>query len=192
MTSNHTTRDQWLEAAVKELNQKVFAPAGVETLDAAWNISCSWPGGGSARKRIGECWPSAYSSKDIREMFISPTLSDELEVLAVVAHEMIHAIDNCENGHKGPFRRMALAIGLTGKMTATVAGSDLLITLKKIFNTLGDYPHAAMNLADRKKQTTRMIKLECVDCGFIARASRSAIEKAGLPTCGCGGYIQDV
>ena len=89
-------------------------------------------------------------------------------------------------------RRMALAIGLTGKMTATVAGSDLLITLKKIFNTLGDYPHAAMNLADRKKQTTRMIKLECVQCGFIARASRSAIEKAGLPTCGCGGYMHDV
>jgi hypothetical protein len=32
----------------------------------------------------------------------------------------------------------------------------------------------------------RQRKLECSGCGFIAYASRGAIERAGVPMCGCG------
>jgi hypothetical protein len=34
--------------------------------------------------------------------------------------------------------------------------------------------------------TTRLRKVECDLCGCIARMSRAAIRKSGLPTCGCG------
>ena len=182
------TRDDWLTESVNKLIEQVFVPAGIERLNASWRIACSFPGGGSARKRIGECWPSGSSNDKTREMFISPLEDDPLEVLGIVAHEMIHAIDDCKNGHKGPFRKMALAIGLQGKMTATTSGPELTEKLKSILSELGPYPHAALNLKDRKKQTTRMVKMLC-DCGFIARASRSAIEQAGYPTCGCGGQM---
>lgn len=34
--------------------------------------------------------------------------------------------------------------------------------------------------------TTRLRKVECDACGCIARMSRAAIRRSGLPTCGCG------
>ena len=184
------TRDEWLSAAVDLLNVDVFKQAGIDTLDSSWRISCSFPGGGSARKRIGECWPSGSSDDKTREMFISPVEDDAVEILGTVAHEMIHAIDDCQNGHKGPFRKMALAIGLEGKMTATTSGPALTAKLQVIVDSLGPYPHAKINLGNRKKQTTRMIKMTCSSCGFIARASRTAIEQAGYPTCGCGNWME--
>jgi len=188
MANTYATRDEWLTAAVNMLNADVFEPAGIERLNASWRIACSWPGGGSARKRIGECWPSGSSDDATREMFISPAEDDPLEVLGIVAHEMIHAIDDCEHGHRGPFRTMALAIGLEGKMTATTSGPELTVKLEKISQALGPYPHAKINLQDRKKQTTRMIKIVCLDdeCGCILRGSRTALLNTGLPTCGCG------
>ena len=187
----YSTRDEWLTESVKRLNQDVFIPAGIASLDASWRIACSFPGGGSARKRIGECWPSGSSDDATREMFISPLEDNPIEVLGTVAHEMIHAIDDCKNGHKGPFRTMALAIGLKGKMTHTTSGPELTAKLEKIADDLGPYPHAKINLQDRKKQTTRMIKITCLDdeCGCILRASRTAIANAGIPTCGCGSIM---
>jgi len=32
----------------------------------------------------------------------------------------------------------------------------------------------------------RQLKVSCADCGFIARASRGALERCGMPTCACG------
>jgi len=34
-----------------------------------------------------------------------------------------------------------------------------------------------------------MLKLNCERCGFICRASATAIAAAGLPTCGCGAVM---
>lgn len=34
---------------------------------------------------------------------------------------------------------------------------------------------------------TRLRKIECEECGFIARAAAGALRHAGMPTCGCGG-----
>ena len=48
-------------------------------------------------------------------MFVSPYLADAIEVAAVLVHELIHVFDNCRNGHKGPFRKIAKKIGLEGK-----------------------------------------------------------------------------
>ena len=32
----------------------------------------------------------------------------------------------------------------------------------------------------------RQLKVSCADCGFIARASRGALERCGMPVCACG------
>ena len=74
-------------------------------------------------------------------------------------------------------------------MTATVAGEAFKQATQALLVKLGEYPHASMKRGEKKKQTTRMVKLECGDCGFICRASRSAIEASGEPTCGCGGEM---
>lgn len=40
-----------------------------------------------------------------------------------------------------------------------------------------------------RKQTTRMRKIECFGCGCIVRMTRAAMERSGVPTCGCGGTM---
>lgn len=35
-------------------------------------------------------------------------------------------------------------------------------------------------------KTTRLRKVECLECGVICRMSRAAMMRSGLPTCGCG------
>jgi hypothetical protein len=71
-------------------------------------------------------------------------------------------------------------------MTATVAGPVLDGRLLTISDKLGRYPHAAINPGSKSKlkQSTRMIKLECPDCGYTVRTTRKWIDQ-GMPTCPC-------
>ena len=45
--------------------------------------------------------------------------------LAIQAHELVHAVDDCQHKHGKEFKKLALAIGLAGKMCATHAGEAL-------------------------------------------------------------------
>ena len=190
-------REAWLENAKDALLNKVFFPVSTSTpinlsVPEKIRIACSWPSrnaGPSNRRAIGQNFSPAASADGTNEIIISMVLDDPIRVLDVLTHELVHALVGNEHGHKGPFRTLAKAVGLEGKMTATVAGEELTATLKEIYEELGEYPHAQLDISNVKKQSTRLIKMECNDCGFIARASRKAIEDAGLPTCGCGGSM---
>jgi hypothetical protein len=88
--------------------------------------------------------------------------------------------------HRGPFPKAARAIGLEGKMTATVAGETLKTRLRGLIEQLGEYPHARLIASNRPKtQGTRMILLRCPDCGYQVRTTQKWIE-VGLPVCPCG------
>ena len=53
-------------------------------------------------------------------------LKDPLEVAATLVHELVHILAvGVEEGHRGKFTKLAKAIGLEGKMTATHAGETL-------------------------------------------------------------------
>jgi len=176
------TREQWLMGAADTMRKDLFL-RNDETVPTV-KISVGFPGGGNARKRIGECWDPEASEDKISQVFISPILDDSVRVLDVLAHELIHAIYP-KAGHKGPFKRVAKKIGLTGKMTATVAGPELEKELKKMASKLGHYPHSKLNLNDRKKQKTRNLKCICQDCGYTARTANKWLELLGAPICPC-------
>ena len=182
----YETREQWLTAALQPLG-RLIADKANEILPDAVKASCGFPGGGSARKRIGECWSDKSSAIQAHEIFISPVLQDAVTVLDTLLHEAIHATVGVEHGHRAPFKRVALACGLTGKMTSTVAGPELRAALIGIALELGTYPHGSLSLADRKKQSTRLVKCQCTDCGYIVRTTAKWIEKLGPPLCPCNG-----
>jgi hypothetical protein len=185
-TNTFDTREAWLQRGAQLLASTVFTAAGISVPPV--KTSCSWPGGGSARKRIGECWSRSASEAGINEIFISPNIADAVQALDILAHELVHASDDCASGHGAEFTRRARAIGLEGKPTATVAGAALRAELTKIADALGPYPHAKLNLSARKKQTTRMIKVACGDCEGVFRAARAHIERAASLCCPfCGG-----
>jgi hypothetical protein len=186
------TREEWLTKAAHRLRPK-FGAAGHAVPDAC-RYTCGFPSKSALsrkRRRIGECWDKGSSQDNTFEISVSPVLDDPAEVLAVLVHEMVHAAVGLDCGHKGPFRQCALALGLEGKMTATVAGKALHAELVALAGELGPYPHARLEGGRSNgppKQTTRLLKAEC-PCGYIIRVTRKWMDDAGLPTCPCGGQF---
>lgn len=190
MNTKLQTREEWLVAAVAAL-APLFAEVG-ETLPEV-RVSVGWPGGGGKKNNvIGQCWASAASKDKVSQLFISPVLDDASRVLDVLAHELVHAVDDCQSGHKGRFAKVAKGIGLEGKMTATVAGEELKAKLDAIVDELGAYPHAAIvpALSGVKKQGTRMLKVVCPEDGYTIRTTQKWLD-LGTPTCPCGTQMEE-
>lgn len=192
MTTSTQTREQWLQSAIGCLRPAVVK-VGLN-LPSTVHASVGFPSTRalSARKqRIGECWRAESSADGMPHVFISPLLSDSIRVLDVLVHELIHA--SGIHGHKADFKRPAISLGLTGKMTATVAGPELTECLNGLILRLGPYPHQVITALGRptKKQTTRLLKAECI-CGAIIRVTKKLCDDPGLPTCACGELFEIV
>lgn len=181
VTVEKITRELWLEKAVDLLRERVFKKHKVPTI----RVSVGWPR--RAREAtIGQCFVSRVSEDKSSQIFISPKLSDVTTpsgVLATLAHEMIHAIDDCENGHKARFKHIATEIGLEGKMTATVAGDELIETLKELAEELGEYPHSRISIdAKPVVQKTYMLKVVSKsEPDYKLRMTQKMIDEYGLP-----------
>ena len=181
------TREEWLARAVNLVAPHFMTTAGIDIPDV--RVSVGWPGGrGKKNNVIGQCWSGNAAADGVAQIFISPTIGDPVQVLGTLIHEIVHAAVGTEHGHKAPFAKVAKAVGLTGKMTSTTVGPELQGMLEdRIVPVLGDYPHAILTpaMAGVKKQTTRMLKVECPDTGYTARLTRKWIEEWGTPICPC-------
>jgi hypothetical protein len=185
--NKHQTREQWLEAAVVLL-EPLFSKKDYKLPKV--RVSCGFPSSRAlTRKRaIGECWASEAAEDKIAQIFISPLIKDSVEVLGVLTHEAVHATVGHKAKHGKVFRACAVAVGLEGKMTSTSVGKNLNQEFRVAFvPKLGQYPHATLKPTGRptKKQTTRMVKCECENCGYSVRTSRKWLDEAGAPLCPC-------
>jgi hypothetical protein len=189
----HKTREQWLNACATEITKRFgdvfdthFGDLGREHL-ANLKVSTGFPSRGGLTTVIGQCWKSAASEDEVtHHIFINPRLTDHVEVIATLAHEMVHAADDGEHKHKGPFLKAVRDMGLEGKATATFAGAGFAEWARSLSEVLGIYPHTGLvPLMVEKKQTTRMLKLEAACCGYIVRTTKKWLE-IGTPSCPCG------
>lgn len=181
------TREEWLTKAIHLCTAHKFKKAGYTVPNV--RVSVGLPHGRGSKKAIGQHWHPAASDDKVGSIFISPTISDTVEVLATLVHELVHASVGNEAKHGKTFRKCAEAVGLEGKMRATVPGEQLKEYFhEKLIKRLGTYPHSRLNLNDSpiKKQTTRMVKMECVPCDYKCRASLTKILDLGAVYCpGC-------
>ena len=174
----HTTREDWLLAAVGKLRER-FATAGY-TVPANLKVSCGFPGHGSRRKVTGECWTAA-TKRDFVHIFITPLKSEESGpsgVLETLTHELIHACLPPNSGHKKPFKEAMAAIGLEPPATVTTANTDLVAFFDQVVKDIGPYPHRSLVLRDRDttgKQGCRLLKLSCA-CGLTVRITRKWLD----------------
>lgn len=182
----HSTREAWLEAACDALAPIIERATG-GALERP-RVSCGWAAS-SPQKTLGQCFMRDSAEDGRPQIFIAPTIKDVTApqgVLATLLHEMCHAALPDKTHHKAPFKRLAEAVGLLEPWTATSAGEDLLPAFRLLAAKLGPYPHAALSLAERKKQSTRLLKCECQNCGYTARVTKKWIAEAGTPLCPCG------
>lgn len=172
------TREEWLQACVDVL-RPAFKAAG-QPLREAIRVSCAFPK--RARNRaIGQHWSPEASTDKHHEIFISPVLDQPLRVADVLAHELVHT--HHANHKPSEFGKLARALDLEGKLTATMGGEKFKQRFGKGIAALGVYPHKAMRMTATGKQSTRLLKCECEQCGYVARVTRKWIEAAGAPIC---------
>ena len=175
-------REQWLANAAKKLDE-TFIFGDLET-----HVSVGWPSARGLSKKnkvIGQCWKPECSRDGKSQIFISPLLDNGPYVLAVLLHELIHAWDRGEHGHKGPFIELAKKVGLQKPWTSTTPGPDLHQRLTLMAEELGPYPHVPLEPleVEKKRQSTRMLKLVSAgDCACVARTTMKYIVE-GQFTC---------
>lgn len=185
MEQLHETREGWLSHAFTLLSRK-FSAQGFP-LPENVKISCGFPVGSRGGKKIlGQAISQTASAAGYHETFISPTISDPLLVLGVAAHEYGHHAVGIEAGHGPRFKAFCANVGLEGKATEALPGAALNAWLRdEVLPMLGDYPHAAVDPSQRKKQGTRMIKLVCPETGYTVRTTKKWLEQ-GYPVSPAG------
>lgn len=190
-------REAYLTAAIAAF-KKLFTDNGAKYPPV--RVSTGWPssrGTSSKRRALGECWDASAAADEVPQIFISPFMDNLLDVdkgdacgvLPTLVHELCHSSLGIKAGHGPAFRRLALAVGLEGKMTSTHAGEKLLALCKEVAAKLGEYPHAKLDFSKsgKKKQGTRMIKCECEECGYSVRTTQKWLE-LGAPICPVKGH----
>lgn len=184
-----TTREQWLLDAAHEMTPWLKEAGAGSAPD--YRVSVGWPlgrkkAGGKGNHAIGQCFPSVASKDGRFEMFISPELAEPTRVCDVLLHEMVHAFVGLEAKHGKDFKLISTKVGLTGKMTATIASDPLKARLLTLTTKLGPYPHGELVAGGMMpKQGTRLLKIQCPKCGYVARTTSKWLD-IGYPTCVCG------
>lgn len=183
MANKFQTREEWLNFVMDGSRAKfrdLHAP-----IPAKVRLSVGFCSTGSKGSRIGECWSPLSSQDKHAEIFIKPDQDDAVRVAGILIHELVHAAVGNQHGHKAPFKRVAVALGLEGKMTATTEGAEFKRWIAPILKEAGPLPHKKLNAmrSPRKKQTTRLLKAECETCGYVVRLSAKWLAE-GAPFCG--------
>lgn len=186
-------RETWLHAAVDRMTPW-FEEQGHKV--PLLRVAVSFPTTGAKGAAIGQCHVGSVDG--VPQLMIHPAIDDGVRALDILLHEVVHAVVGVDAQHGAPFGRLARSLGLTGKMTATVATPELAWNLERMVRLgLGPYPHARLDHRDilRKKQTTRMVKVFCgngfcdswVDPdkfgGYTVRTTRMWLDKFGPPVC---------
>jgi hypothetical protein len=180
----YTTREAWL-LGLTDAIRPWYEELGLTVPDV--RVSVGFSSKGSRSKVIGECWHGESADDGQPQVFIHPGLDTPEGVAATVVHELIHAALGPGKKHGPAFKAPAVALGLEGRMTATVPGDALLDRLRPVLLDLGPYPHARLLSGGARtdgppKQSTRMRKAECSTCGYLVRTTQKWLDVA-TPTC---------
>lgn len=168
-------REAWLLNAVEHL-KPIFERAGYFLPEV--KVSVGFPSTGVRSRHIGQCWSTSASADHVNQIFIAPQESDSVEVLDTLTHELVHAIDDCKNGHGEKFREIALAVGLKGPMRSAGANE-----LARIVEKLGKYPHPRLFVPSGSiKSQMKRPGAKCSKCGYEVVMLRKSIS-LGAPIC---------
>lgn len=189
-TQNNDTREVWLNDFI-ELARPHFEAAG-HPIPINLRVSVGFPSTGYKSSTVAECWWPEASDDNHYELFVTPTTLTDARIAGLVTHELAHAAVDAKTHHRGhgaPFKVLATAMGLEGPMRSTTEGENWFAWAAPILALLGPMPYAAIkaNAAPpRPKKKTYLLKVECPDCGWLARVTASHCHEGmtcPVPTC---------
>lgn len=187
MSSRSDTREAWLGRAVRALRPR-FLKAGCPIPEKV-RVSLGFTSSGSRPKGyLGECWNEEASADGHFEIFLRADVDEPARALGILAHELAHAAAPRGAKHGPEFKRVALAVGLEGRMTQALPGPALAAFLKGVVENLGPLPHARLDFTKgaedkRPKQKAYLLKAECAECGYTVRVTAKWVDEVGAPCC---------
>ena len=134
------TREAWLHRAIEEFRPR-FTEIGLP-LPARLHVSVGFGYSSRAESKyiLGQCWARRASADGVNHIFLGPQEGDPAAMLVSLLHELIHAADDCQSGHKGAFAEAATRLGFEGPMTRTPPGLDLTAEVITLAEALGPFP----------------------------------------------------
>lgn len=166
---DNSKRVEWMEKAYQTLKSK-YLPEAPKTV----TISAGFPSSGarsSKLKTLGECAYNFIQKDGEKEHLITVHFKqfvDEISVLHVLLHEMLHA--SGYKGHGKDFSQRAKSLGLLKPWKSTTPSENLKSQLTALVQEIGEMPKGFGDITDAKKQKSRLRKYAC-SCGVIVRVS---------------------
>jgi hypothetical protein len=162
-------REQWLAAFATAARRPIASSIqGGGDEEAAIRLSCGFPPKVGRKASTAAIVPPTASQDFTAEIFVAPTVDSSSEVAKAIL----------------PLLRIAQSGNWRSAAPSVAKPLDTLpVWAESIILTLGEYPHAKIEIAPAIKQTTRLIKVACLNDNYIARVSRSTLENLGAPIC---------
>lgn len=133
---------------------------------------------------ISESWKDEEASTYV--VYIRPDRDNAEAVAAALALQMCQIAVDGDDEHGLLFRHVAISIGLKGRKQECQPGRLFNELVKPILKKIGPLPSPDIGLSKNSKsggQTSRMKKVSCQKCGYVARVSRKWLDDLGPPHC---------
>ena len=169
------TREDWLKSA----GDLLLANYHIE-LERPWRVSSTSPKGQGST--LGHCYASSAVADGANEIFITQSEASPVKVLGILLHELVHAQDDNQNGHKGPVERRLLDLGYGRPLTTYAPTDALLAELDALAQLLPPMPMQAITPAKPKRGRMRSIWCTAEGCGFKGNTTRSHIARMPAPS----------
>jgi len=183
---NHKTREDWMTDAVEQL-RPIFDLIG-KPLPSRIRVTAGEPVDFKRNRRLGDCHAAGDSADRSIEICVTRTIAKPVDVFTVLLSQLCRATAGALS-YGTAFELVATEVGLVPTNVKTLdkwktcAGNAMFKTMYgDMIAGLGDYPHAALGIADTRTQGTRMLKSFCPECGYTVRLT-SKWASMGLPTC---------
>ena len=162
-------REQWLAAFATSARRNIASSIqGGGDEEAAIRLSCGFPPRTGRKAAVAAVVPPTASEDFTAEIFVAPTVDSASEIAKAI-------IPLLRVAQSGNWRSAAPSVAQPL--------ADLPSWAEAIIERLGDYPHAKIEVAAAPKQTTRLIKVACLNDNYIARVSRTTLTELGAPIC---------
>lgn len=149
-----------------------------------FEVRTGFPSSGQRSPNITDSWAQDEAGSYV--IYVRPDRSDPTDVTAALAFQLCRIAVGERDSHGYLFRHLAISIGLKGTKTESPPGTLFKELVKPILDAAGPLPSPEISPTDKEKktsQTTRMMKVSCKKCGYVARVSRKWLDEVGPPHC---------
>lgn len=145
LPSKYDFAEQWLYEAAKLLGEK-FAKLGhsVPKLRVLYGFSTNGYSTEKSKKYRGECLSREWTTNEENIIFITPTTTDEIDVLATLGHEIAHAIHDCQSLHGSSFKNLMTQYGYLYDEGFEFPSFKLMFEFQSMAQELGKFPAVSL------------------------------------------------